>query len=212
MKDIEYYLGRIREVTDPDLYTVTVDVPGVFEGVPAWPDRTVLDEPRPGDVVLLMGLDPVFRGSTLFYRGLKENGFIGIRARGKKIEVTPEKVEIGIYPVDTKYTDADSPTSTSWVRIGADGTLDMSLESGATVKVGAGGTLEVKGDLTVKVTGNVNLEASGGATVKSPSVKVTGGTLEVAGTAGATGTGGFCAIPVCPFSGAPHVGNKISGT
>lgn len=38
-----------------------------------------------------------------------------------------------------------------------------------------------------------------------------GGTLTMGGTAKQSGTGAFCAMQVCPFTGAVHVGNKVEG-
>lgn len=49
-------------------------------------------------------------------------------------------------------------------------------------------------------------------TVKTKSGKVTGGTFEMKGTAAPESTGPFCGIPACLFTGAPHVGTKVSGT
>jgi hypothetical protein len=48
--------------------------------------------------------------------------------------------------------------------------------------------------------------------IKASEAKITGGTLEVAGSTSPTGSGPFCGIAVCPFTGAPHVGSKVSGT
>ena len=48
--------------------------------------------------------------------------------------------------------------------------------------------------------------------VKTKSGKVTGGTFEMKGTVAPEPTGPFCGIPACLFTGAPHVGTKVSGT
>ena len=36
--------------------------------------------------------------------------------------------------------------------------------------------------------------------------------LTVKGTAAPTSQGGFCALPACCLTGAPHIGHVISGT
>lgn len=59
--------------------------------------------------------------------------------------------------------------------------------------------------------GKVNIE-SDNCTVKGSKVTITGGTLEVKGSADPTTPGPFNAIPTCPFSGAPHCGKTVSGT
>jgi hypothetical protein len=87
-------------------------------------------------------------------------------------------------------------------------------------------TIEVEGNATLKTTGNTEIEATGNvsvkgvnvdvkasatATINSAMVKVTGGSLQVNGTV-APGSGPFCALPACLFTGAPHGGNIATGT
>ena len=70
----------------------------------------------------------------------------------------------------------------------------------------------------IKVNGDVSVEASGNASVKATkttvegNVEVTGGEFMMKGTVPPTGSGPLCAIPVCPFSGAPHSGSQVEGT
>jgi hypothetical protein len=59
--------------------------------------------------------------------------------------------------------------------------------------------------------GNKMEMASAGTTITAVKAKITGGMLEVNGMAAPTGSGPFCAIPVCPF-GIPHTGNQVTGT
>lgn len=78
------------------------------------------------------------------------------------------------------------------------------------------------GDSTKVIVNNesVNVEAGGSkitikdgeVTIDAKSVKVSGGQLEVNGTATPNGKGAFCGIQVCPFTGSTHIGNLISGT
>lgn len=49
-------------------------------------------------------------------------------------------------------------------------------------------------------------------TVKGQDVTITGGNLNVNGSVTPTGSGPFCGIPFCLFTGAAHSGNKTSGT
>lgn len=70
----------------------------------------------------------------------------------------------------------------------------------------------------IKVNGDISVEASGNASVKATkttvegNVEITGGEFTMEGTVPPTGTGPLCAIPVCPFSGAPHSGPQAKGT
>jgi hypothetical protein len=59
--------------------------------------------------------------------------------------------------------------------------------------------------------GNIVNMAAAGTTITATKAKITGGVLEVNGTAAPSGSGPFCAVPVCPF-GMPHIGPLVSGT
>lgn len=201
--DERYYVGVVKEVVDPDLYQIKIDIPGVTIGALALPFRGEIDEPMPGNIVLVKSLDPVF-GSVYLYSKLKENPFIGFRSRGKICTITEDNIKIGVFDPSTQYDDETVPEITSWITINSAG--DVEIEAPGEMKVNVGA------DKTVTIAGSCNIIVSGSCKVESPDVTVTGGKLTVAGTAGATGQGGFCAIPVCPFSGAPHIGHIISGT
>ena len=85
-------------------------------------------------------------------------------------------------------------------------TTDVTIDAEGNVTVNA------KGNAEVNAKGNADINADGSCTIKTPKAQITGGQLTVNGTAAPTGSGGFCGIPACPFSGAPHIGNMISGT
>lgn len=87
----------------------------------------------------------------------------------------------------------------------------IEVDGDAEIKTSGKTTIEATGDTMVKGE-NVNVEATASATVKAANVKITGGNLLVNGSAAPTGTGPFCAVPACLFTGAPHTGNAVSGT
>jgi phage gp45-like len=70
--------------------------------------------------------------------------------------------------------------------------------------------VKVDGDATIEVSGNASLKAT--KTTVNGNVEVTGGKFTMKGTVPPTGSGPLCAIPVCPFSGAPHSGSQAEGT
>ena len=72
----KYYLGVITKILDPDTYEVEIEIPGVTKEAKAYPYRDTVDEPKPEDLVLVLGLDPVYN-SVWLYQKLKENNFIG---------------------------------------------------------------------------------------------------------------------------------------
>ena len=109
---MEVYIGTITKLLgeedgkDPDLYQVEVDIPERGKGFRAFPLRGEVDEPRVGDVVVLRELDPEYH-SYFLYEKLKENKFIGIRARGKKIKITKDEIEIGVYNDNDEWFDTN---------------------------------------------------------------------------------------------------------
>lgn len=234
------FIGKVSKVLDLDLYTIEVDIPGYNEALPAFPKRGEVDEPRVGDVVLLTELDPLYKSYYLWEK-LKENNFIGVRARGKVLKMSEEEVTLGIFdPSDTSWYDKNdgsdpTPPPTSWIKVTKDGTIDINAEADEKVVIAGNSEVQISGDskvtvdgnseitvsgdikinvsgnASVEVSGNCDVKASGSCGIDSPDVKITGASLTVNGTAAPTGSGPFCGIPACIFSGAPHVGNKSSG-
>lgn len=215
----QYYTGTIIEVIDTVLYQIKVEIPGFAASVNAFPMRGELDEPKVGDFVLLRSLDPIYN-SYFLYQKIKENDFIGFRSNGKIVDITPDYIMVGIFDPAEEYNDlsdnyrpAEGDVVTDWVKLDKDGNLFVNLRANSEITIEGNSNITIKGDSVVKVDGKVDLN--------SPEVKITsnskislggGGSLETsAGTCSATGMGGFCGIPVCPFTGAPHVGNKITG-
>jgi len=73
-------------------------------------------------------------------------------------------------------------------------------------------TMNASGVIVKDKNGNeVDMQATG-ATIKTTKGKITGGAFEMAGTVAPTGSGPFCAIPVCPLTGLPHTGSIVAGT
>lgn len=218
-----FFAGTITEILDPVLYEIKVDIPGVIGGVKAFPIRGEVDEPRVGDFVLLLSLDPVYH-SYYLYKKIKENDFIGFRSNGKMVDITPDTITVGIFDPSTEYSDKPNdtyrPEFTDWIKIDKGGNLDINMRSNSNVKIAGNSTVEISGDSTVTVSGNVSINVSGNAdvtvngntTLSSPTVTVTGGTLKVKGMSSTSMDGPFNCIPTCPFSGAPHSGSTVSGT
>jgi hypothetical protein len=93
----------------------------------------------------------------------------------------------------------------------ADGNDNSIVEGNKVMKVSGNLELKVDGGIKLVSDGAIEVEAAS-AELKATDVVITGGSLTVDGTAAPTGSGPFCALPSCVFSGAPHVGNKVSGT
>ena len=72
--------------------------------------------------------------------------------------------------------------------------------------------LETPEKVSVATETNIEVSASQKMTLKAQQMELTGGMLKCKGTATPSGQGPFCAIPVCPFTGAPQCGTDVSGT
>ena len=190
-----YYLGIVVAVDNHELLKkskehreVVVDVPGVMEGILAYPKSCELDEPKVGDPVILECLDQMYKSYFTYYK-LKENNFIGIRAAGKCISITPDTITIGVFDKDSAYKDDETPKMKTKVVIDSDG--NVSVESA--------GKIDIKADDNISIDGGGN-----NITISNATFKTNGG------VSNADGQGGFCGIPICPFTGAPHVSSTIN--
>ena len=190
-----YYLGIVVAVDNHELLKkskehreVVVDVPGVMEGILAYPKSCELDEPKVGDPVILECLDQMYKSYFTYYK-LKENNFIGIRAAGKCISITPDTITIGVFDKNSTYKDDETPKMKTKVVIDSNG--NVSVESA--------GKIDIKADDDISIDGGGN-----NITISNATFKTNGG------VSNADGQGGFCGIPICPFTGAPHVSSTIN--
>lgn len=89
---------------------------------------------------------------------------------------------------------------------------NVNIQTSSKLSVTIGGTSisQEDGKINIK-TDNAVIEGNN-TTIKGGNVKITGGSLETQGTSSTDLNGPFNAIKVCPFSGAPHCGSKVSGT
>ena len=207
-----YYLGVVKNIIEDKDNGITkeygiieADIPGVIQGIRAFPKRNELNEPKEGDAILLLCLDPILN-SYWIYERIKENDFIGIRAAGKMIDIAPDYISIGVFD-KAVYEEDERPEMKTYVKLDSEGNLE--------IKTSGNTCIEVKGNTEIKTEGNTNIETSGpngSCTINSPDVKVTGGKLTVNGQAGANPNGPFCALPNCLFTGVSHSIGTVTGT
>ncbi len=221
-----YFTGTIVEVVNPVLYQIKVDIPGIAVSVNAFPMRGEIDEPRVGDFVLLRSLDPVF-SSYYLYQKIKENDFIGFRSNGKIVDITPDYITVGIFDPTIEYNDLGAPDEeefggtgskyvrpelTDWIKLDKEGNLEVNLRTNSIITIQGASTIKIAGNAEINVEGTTNLTCPEVNITSSTGITLSGGSLKTTnGSCSSTGMGGFCGIPVCPFSGAPHVGNEIVG-
>lgn len=205
-----YFLGTITKVLDPDLYHIMADIPGLAREVEAFPIRGELDEPRVGDQVLVRDIDPIFH-SFYLYSEIKEDNFIGIRSRGKMIRFTEDEINISIFDPEEAYENNEDEVPTeikAFVKIKKDGNIEISNKDSDSGKV----EVNIKDSTSIDIGSTFTISVTGSATINSPNVTIEGGVLNVKGAVPPIGSGPFCAIPVCPMTGAPHVGPRVINT
>lgn len=251
----QYFLGTVVGISKEDnkklenereFHEIIVDIPGVIQNVKAYPRMGELDEPKIGDQVLLLSLDPEYN-SYFLYEKLKEFDFIGFRASGKMVDITPKYITVGVFKEDlTDYgneehwdgekikdnhitsvtidnegnitVEAAKDNGKGNLNVYLKGNTDITIDgdSGNKINITNDSNVEIKGNCTIKcnssvkieASNNCNIKATSGCTIDSPTVKIKGGTLKVAGltaaSAASTATSPFCGIPMCLFTGAPH--------
>ena len=168
---MEVYIGVITKILDPDLYQIEVDVPERGKGFKAYPLRGEVDEPRVGDIVFLRELDPDYH-SYFLYERLKENKFIGIRARGKKIKITEDFIEIGIYEDNDSWNDRvplekQDMTEEEKIRV-----LEVEKEGGDP-------SPSSEAHIRLKKNGDIEIYTPTTLTINGGQIKIKGGTLEL---------------------------------
>ena len=204
------YLGVVSKIlgdTEEERleYRIEADIPGVIKGVNAFPRRDVLDEPKIGDPIVLMSLDPEFNSYYLYWK-LKENDFTGFRACGKEFSITPDHILIEVYdkgtwekPDDRKYKDGEEILNDKGERISM---IEMKDSGEITIQNKAGTVVKVlnTGDIEVKTAGhNIDTNMEGGTCT------LHNGTLELGGVMATTEGGGqgFVNVPIWGYPGSP---------
>ena len=131
-----YYIGTISKISEnKESRIVEVAIPGVATDITAYPKSTELDEAKIGDPVLVLDLDPIFH-SYFIYEKLKENNFIGFRASGKMVSISPDNIKIAVFKEGTRYLDSKEPSEDSikaQVVIDKDG--NISIESSGEIGI-----------------------------------------------------------------------------
>ena len=217
-----FYIGTITYIKDdpeglldkdPTYHEIVLDIPGVAEGIKAFPVRGEVDEQKPGDLVIVCVHDPEYFSYNT-YQKLKENDFVGFRAHGKMVDITPDYITVGVFEKGAdEYKDAERPDVTPYahVKLTSAGEIDVHSKGNVTVTNDADVSITISGNSDITINGNCNIKVSGSCNIDSPDVNITGASLTVNGTAAPSGSGPFCGIPACLFTGAPHVGNKSTG-
>ena len=183
-----YYLGVVKAVTpddddriknDKEWHEIIIDIPGVIQGVTAFPFRDELDEPKIDDKVLVLDVDPLYH-SYFLYRKLKEDGFIGFRSSGKMVSITPDEIIIGVFGPDDndeypEYKEDEIPNCDPGDDGSGDGMayLKMTKEGDIDIKTKGNCTVNIAGDdgnkITIKKNSEITIEGDSKITIKGKS-------------------------------------------
>lgn len=138
--EVNYYIGVITKVVNDDEFSkeyhvIEASIPGIADDIRAFPKQGELDEPRVGDHVLLASFDPLFH-SYFIYSKLKENDFIGVRASGKMVDITPEAISISVYKEESENQHGkDRPKNfISEIKSDKDGNIEIEATKDITIK------------------------------------------------------------------------------
>lgn len=207
--EAQIYLGVVSKIlgdTEEERleFRIEADIPGVIKGINAFPRRDVLDEPKVGDPIILMSLDPEYNSYYLYWK-LKENDFTGFRACGKEFSITPDHILIEVYdkgvwekPEDRKYEDGEEIINSKQELISS---IEMKDSGEIVIKNKANTVITIKesGDVEINTAShNADLELAGGTCT------IHNGTLALGSLATTDGMGqGFVNAPVWGYPGSP---------
>jgi hypothetical protein len=128
-----------------------------------------------------------------------------------EVEVEHKKgdsIKITAYDTDITVKHGEVTIHSKKSTVNIDG--DFSLTASGKADIQAAGPVNVQSTASAKVAAPTVDVDSPAVTVKSAATVISGGTLTNNGTVAPTGTGPFCATPVCPF-GFLHTGNVAAG-
>ena len=188
-----FYLGIVKE--HKENFQITADIPGVALDIEAFPLRGDCDEPKPGDPIILLGLDPEYNSYFLYWK-LKENDFTGFRAYGKEISIEEGKLVIRAYDGENSEDGNKEPgTEKSRIELDDSGNITASNKSGAKIEIKEDGEINTaspneKSRITLKNDGNIEISTLGGTLALKGAGKIDFGTILANGI-----PSGFIATP-----------------
>lgn len=86
--------------------------------------------------------------------------------------------------------------------------IDVECRNGSSITISADGDLDISSGkgLSISVKGDADINVGGRCTLSAKTTSFPNGSVAP------SGSGPFCAIPICPYTGQPHVGNTLMAT
>lgn len=193
-------LGRVTKIVDDHKFVIKATIDNLIEDVIAYPIDT-FDQPEEGNPVFLYEIESVF-GYSYMWKKLRLTDYTKMKLKSSEIKICHD--HILIQSGSEEVGEVKDKGGKSWVRINADGSIEVYSENKIIVNTKE---IETTADDSIKINTKT-------CTITANDVNITGGNLTTTkgGTCSPTGMGGFCAIPICPLTGVTHLGNKITGT
>ena len=194
------YLGVVSEVLgdtpeQKQEYKILADIPGVIKGVTAYPRRDTLDEPRPGDPIILLSLDPDFNSYYLYWK-LKEDDFTGFRSAGKEVVLSPDHILLNVYDQEEydPHKEIGPGEMTTSIELCKNGDINIHAQK----------------DINITINGNAEIKVQGSTTVSGPDIEINAGALgtgvlkvKAAGVIPNPEGGPFLSTAITPPQGSP---------
>lgn len=174
------YLGTVTGVTDPNKFVIKFEIPNVIQDAIAFPIETT-DEPNEGNQILVYEMESIF-GFSFLYKKLRLEDYTRMKIGDSIIELHNDSINI-------------ATSGGGDISISSSGDIDIKSDNNINIRSGSNLNLKIEGNANINVSGTATLDAS---RIKFPNRSVT-----------PTGSGPFCAIAVCPYTGQPHVGNTV---
>lgn len=197
---MNFMFGHVTSVEDDHKFIIKFTTENYIEDAIAYPIDT-FDEPNVGDPVWIIQIETVF-GYSFMWKKLRLFDYTRLKLLESKIIIHHDHIL-----VQAGGGDGD-PDGKSYVRLNNDGTIIVKSMNSVTVETPE---MHVKGTTKIDIeTPDYDLKGKDTIDIEGGNITVTGKSFKTkAGTCTPTGSGGFCAIPVCPLSGAVHISNEI---
>lgn len=176
-------LAKVTKIVDPNKFIIEFSAKEVIEpSCIAYPLDT-FDEVAVGEEILVIGIESV-NGYSYLWKKIRLYDYTRIKNQDSEIDI-----------MDTGINITCNNGNKLFIKSNGD----------ITVKADKNVSVSIEGTCKLQVKGSVDVKVDGAATIDAKSIKLP------AGTVSPTGKGPFNAIPVCPFTGAPHSGNVLVG-
>jgi hypothetical protein len=220
---MNWYLTTVSKVVDSDKFTIEFSIKGFISDCIAYPMDT-FDQPEVGDPVAVLQIDPIM-GSSFIYKKLRLSDYTKLKLTDSEVGVYKDKIKLQSKDANMLITNENDITITSDkanIKVDKDNNITLTSDA-ANIVIDKDNNITLtsnEANITIDEDDNIKLE-SGDANIEITSdgeinikgdVTISDGSLETKGTVKPTEKGPYCAVPICPFTGLSHIGDKVEDT